>query len=214
MDLKKLKRRMVEIDYKYKNNHLSAALSALPIVKDIYERIDLNKDVFILSKGHGSLALYVVLEELGFKPDVSKSHPDIDVKNGISCTTGSLGHGLPIAVGMALAKKIKGEEGQIHVLMSDGECAEGTTWESLLIINKLNLDNIRIHIDNNGYQAIDKTVFPDAVKRAKKMNDKVIIHITIKGQGISLYEKDSNYPDWHVHELSKEEYDEIMEELR
>ena len=208
---KKLIRRMVEIDKKHKNNHLASALSSLPIIKSIYERMDLKNDVFILSKGHGCLALYTVLENYGFKPDISKSHPDIDVKNGISCTTGSLGHGICLGVGMALAKKIKKQKGIIRVLMGDGECTEGTTWESLLLIDTFKLNNIEIYIDENGYQALSKTIHP-AVYWIKKLGLKnIFISKYCKGSGISIFKPYS--AKYHVHPITKEEYKETMEEL-
>ena len=78
----------------------------------------------------------------------------IDPENNIHCTTGSLGHGLPIGVGMALAKKLQNKEGKTYVMMSDGECQEGTTWESLLIGAKHRLDNLVVLIDYNKIQAL------------------------------------------------------------
>ncbi len=209
--MKKLKKRMVEIAYKYRNSHLASGLSALPIIKEIYDNFDFKNDIFILSKGHGCLALYAVLESYGFKPDVSKIHPDINLENRISCTTGSLGHGLPMAVGMALAKKIKKEKGIVKVLLGDGECQEGTTWESLLLVEQLKLNNIGIYIDNNRYQALEKTVSP-VVEMIKKLGlNSVTIKSTTKGYGLKLFE---GHPDWHVHNLTEEEYKKSMEELK
>jgi transketolase len=204
-ELNKLRRRMVELDYTYKNGHLASALSCLPIIYDIYKNKKSN-DVFILSKGHGSLALYSVLEHYGFNPDCSKLHPDIDIKNGIVCSTGSLGHGLPIAVGMALGKKLKGDDGVVHVLLGDGECAEGTTWESLLFAEKHKLDNLIVWVDMNQYQNLDKTIY-DIEKLSNIF--KINIIKTIKGSGIKLFEQNH----WHVHQLTKQEYEDILEEL-
>ena len=82
------------------------------------------------------------------------THLELDVKNGIHCTTGSLGHGLPIATGMAFARKKQKISGKIYVMISDGECQEGTTWESLLIAAKHNLDNLVILVDYNKIQAL------------------------------------------------------------
>lgn len=94
-------------------------------------------------------------EKKGFKTKMT-THLEIDEKNGINCTTGSLGHGLPIATGMAFAKKKQKKDGRVYVLMSDGECQEGTTWESLLISTKHKLDNLFILIDYNKLQALSK----------------------------------------------------------
>ncbi len=101
------------------------------------------------------LVILILLREKGFNPKIS-GHPDIDLENNISCTTGSLGHGLPIGVGMALARKFKNQQGRIFVLMGDGECEEGTTWESLLIASHHKLDNLIIIIDYNKLQALQK----------------------------------------------------------
>lgn len=208
-DLKQLIKRMVEIDYQAKNNHLASALSALPIIANVYEKMDLQNDIFILSKGHACLALYVALEVNGYHPDLTKIHPDIDIQNGISTTTGSLGHGLPLAIGIALGKQLQHLPGKIYVLLGDGECQEGTTWESLLIQDKLQLDNLEIIIDNNQYQALTKTLYPavDILDR----NFPLTIYEITKGTGIKLFEK---HPDWHVHELTEQEYKTIMEELK
>lgn len=135
--------------------HLAPALSCIDILTTLYNDIMTDDDRFILSKGHACLALYTVLREKGLNPDVHKGHPDIDLENGIECTTGSLGHGLPIAVGMALAKKFKKEKGNIYIVMSDGECQEGTTWESLMIASHHKLDNLIVIIDYNTLQALD-----------------------------------------------------------
>ena len=92
----------------------------------------------------------------GLNPEI-KTHLAIDIKNGIHCTTGSLGHGLPIATGMAFARKKQKIKGKIFVMISDGECQEGTTWESLLIATKHKLDNLVIIVDRNGLQITGKT---------------------------------------------------------
>ena len=108
-----------------------------------------------MSKAHASFPLCILLREKGFDPKI-KTHLEIDEKNGINCTTGSLGHGLPIATGMAFARKKQKKPGKIIVMISDGECQEGTTWESLLIANKHKLDNLIIIVDYNKLQALSK----------------------------------------------------------
>ena len=121
----------------------------------LYEVILKKNDKFILSKSHSSFPLCILLNEKGFNNKIS-THLEIDEKNGIHCTTGSLGHGLPIATGMAFAKKKQKKKGNIFVLLSDGECQEGTTWESLLIGSKHKLDNLKLIIDYNKIQALSK----------------------------------------------------------
>lgn len=204
--MKNLIRKMIEMDYKYKSGHLASCLSALPIISQTYERMT-SGDYFILSKGHAGFALYAVLEKYGYKPDWSKMHPDRDEKNGIYATTGSLGHGLPLAIGLALGLKLQGKSGNVYVLLGDGECLEGTTWESLIIGNYLQLNNICVCIDNNGFTALGKRVMP-TVEILKK-NFSLTVFNYQKGYGIKMYE---NNPA-HVHQLTKEEYEQIMEEL-
>ena len=106
-----------------------------------------------MSKSHSSYPLCLLLRQKGFKTKLT-THLEIDEKNGINCTTGSLGHGLPISVGMAFAKKKLKKNGKIFVLISDGECQEGTTWESLLIASKHELDNLIIVVDYNKNSSI------------------------------------------------------------
>jgi len=149
-----LRKKILELAMETKNGHIGGSLSCIDAIDTIYS-IKKDEDKFLLSKGHATLAFYTILREQGFKPDITKLHPDIDIKNGIEISSGSLGHGLPIAVGMALSKKIKNENGIIYVLLGDGECQEGTTWESLLFAAQHNLYNLCIIIDYNKLQAID-----------------------------------------------------------
>ena len=135
--------------------HLGGAFSMMETLLSLYEVILKKDDKFILSKSHSSFPLCILLNEKGFKNKIS-THLERDEKNGIHCTTGSLGHGLPIATGMAFAKKKQKQKGNIFVLLSDGECQEGTTWESLLIGSKHKLDNLKLIIDYNKIQALSK----------------------------------------------------------
>ncbi len=135
--------------------HLGGSFSMIEILITIYELFLKKNDKFILSKAHASFPLCILLREKGFDPKI-KTHLEIDKKNGINCTTGSLGHGLPIATGMAFARKKQKKPGKIIVMISDGECQEGTTWESLLIANKHKLDNLVIIVDYNKLQALSK----------------------------------------------------------
>ncbi len=135
--------------------HLGGSFSMIEILISLYQIILKKKDLFILSKSHASFPLCIILNEKGFKTKL-KTHLEIDRKNGINCTTGSLGHGLPIATGMAFAKLKKKDTGKVYVLISDGECQEGTTWESLLIASKHKLKNLVILIDYNKIQALTK----------------------------------------------------------
>ena len=133
--------------------HLGGSFSMIEILIYLYEKILKKNDKFILSKSHASFPLSILLREKGLKTKLT-THLEIDPRNGVHCTTGSLGHGLPIAAGMAFAKKIKKEKGNIYVMISDGECQEGTTWETLLISSKHKLDSLIILVDYNKIQAL------------------------------------------------------------
>ena len=133
--------------------HLGGSFSMVEILIALFEEIMLEEDKFILSKAHASFPLCLLLKEKGFNPRIS-THLEIDPDNGIHCTTGSLGHGLPMATGMALARSMQNKKGTIYVLISDGECQEGTTWESLLIGAKHNLENLTLLVDYNKIQAL------------------------------------------------------------
>ncbi len=135
--------------------HLGGSFSIIEILIAIYEKTLKKDDKFILSKSHSSYPLCILLKEKGYKTKLT-THLELDEKNGINCTTGSLGHGLPIATGMAFGKKILKQKGKIIVLISDGECQEGTTWESILIATKHKLDNLYIFVDYNKIQALSR----------------------------------------------------------
>ena len=135
--------------------HLGGSFSMIEILLTLYEVIIKKNDKFILSKAHASFPLCILLKEKGLNPKLT-THLELDKKNGIHCTTGSLGHGLPIATGMAFAKKKQKIPGKVYVMISDGECQEGTTWESLLIAAKHNLDNLVLIVDYNKIQALSR----------------------------------------------------------
>ena len=133
--------------------HLGGSFSIIEMLIALYEKVLKDVDKFILSKAHSSFPLCLLLKGKGYQPKLT-THLELDPLNGIHCTTGSLGHGLPLATGMALAKKLQNKSGKIYVMMSDGECQEGTTWESLLIAAKHKLDNLVVLVDYNKIQAL------------------------------------------------------------
>ena len=135
--------------------HLGGSFSMIETLLTLYEIVMKKNDKFILSKAHASFPLSLLLKEKGLNPKLT-THLEIDEKNGINCTTGSLGHGLPIATGMAFSRKVQKISGKIYVMISDGECQEGTTWESLLIAAKHKLDNLVVLIDYNKIQALSR----------------------------------------------------------
>ena len=135
--------------------HLGGSFSMIEILLTLYEVIMKKNDKFILSKAHASYPLCILLKDRGLNPKLT-THLELDTKNGIHCTTGSLGHGFPIATGMAFARKQQKIPGKVYVMMSDGECQEGTTWESLLIGSKHRLDNLVVIVDYNKIQALSR----------------------------------------------------------
>ena len=151
----KLKRRVLDIAYENKLSHLGSYFSCLGIIDEIF-RIKEQEDIFILSCGHAALALYAAIEKY-HGIDASKlfkkhgGHPHRDEDNYIYCSTGSLGTGLPIAVGRATANPDR----TVYCLISDGECAEGSIWESLKFIYENNIKNIKVYVNINGYAAYD-----------------------------------------------------------
>lgn len=151
-----MKNRILEISYKNKLSHIGSCLSAVDLIDEIY-KVKEEKDSFILSAGHAALALYVVLEKyLGHDAqrlyDRHGTHPNRDIEHGIECSTGSLGQGLPIALGMAMANKNK----KVFCLISDGECAEGSIWEALRIGYEYKVSNLIILVNVNGWGAYKK----------------------------------------------------------
>lgn len=153
--MNKLVKRILDISYQENLSHLSSCLSALPILEEIYAKKQ-EDEVFILSNGHAGLALYVVLEEkYGIDPVMLLHkhgiHPGKDLENKLYCSTGSLGSGLPIAVGHALADRTK----NVYCMISDGECAEGSIWESLRFIHTAKLDNLHVYANINGMSAYE-----------------------------------------------------------
>jgi transketolase len=154
-----VERRVVDISYKEKIGHLSSNLNAVNIIEEIYKNKKANEP-FILSSGHAALALYVVLEKYEGR-DAEKLfhkhgvHPHRDLSDGIFCSTGSLGMGLTVATGYALADRNR----KVHCLISDGEAGEGSIWESLRFIYEAKLDNLEVYVNVNGmiaYDFIDK----------------------------------------------------------
>ena len=135
--------------------HLGGSFSLIETLVVLFELTLKKTDKFILSKSHASFPLCIILRMKGYNTKMT-THLELDKKNAIHCTTGSLGHGLPIATGMAFAKNKQKKNGKIFVMISDGECQEGTTWESLLIASKHELDNLIILVDYNKIQALSR----------------------------------------------------------
>lgn len=144
--------KIIEMVYRANESHLGSALSIVDIIEAIYQTKKMN-DRFVLSAGHAVPALYAVLATHGLlkNPDLKilGNHPERNPQNRIDVSSGSLGQGLPIAVGMALADRTK----KVYCCSSDGECAEGSIYEALRIVVDNNLTNITIVVNANGYGA-------------------------------------------------------------
>ena len=198
----KLEQRIIDISFYRKLSHLGSVLTALPIIDDIYKRKPYR---FVLSSGHAALALYCVLEkyygynaeELFEKHGV---HPNRDLEHKIYASTGSLGHGIGIALGMALAHPNK----KIYCLISDGECAEGSLWEALRIAKERKIKNLKVICNINGFGAYRKIDKSDLARRLRAYGVKCIF---------------TKLPDWdflkdsqeaHYHILNEDEYEKII----
>lgn len=164
---RRYRRRILEISRQVPAAHVAPAFSCVEIVDALYHDVMREQDVFIMSKGHGCLAQYVVLEDIGVLShddldeycrgeDTLGTHPDYDLVRGIHASTGSLGHGLGIAAGQALAEKLRGSDVRVYVLLSDGECQEGSTWETVMVAANLRLDNLVAVVDYNDWGGMER----------------------------------------------------------
>jgi len=259
MTSKKLRRRILNVAAG-RGGHIGGSFSSLDIILTLYEcvlKLNLEepqwpeRDRFILSKGHCSLALYAVLEEIGFlnqgeldtytlRGSRLAGHTEHFEIPAIEMTTGSLGHGISCASGMALAGKISNENWRVFCVVGDGECNEGSVWESLLFTAQQSLTNLTIIVDNNKMESLDLTnnilsIEPLGEKfssfnfEVREINghdfediylaltvlpkyDKPVIVIanTIKGKGVSFMENTSM---WHYRAPSEKELIEALKEL-
>ncbi|MGN1013407.1 MAG: transketolase [Clostridia bacterium] len=255
---KEIRRDIIEMIYNAKSGHPGGSLSCTDILVALYhEKMNLNLDEngnridkFVLSKGHCAPAYYAVLSSKGFIPHEDlvtlrkidsylEGHPSNKI-NGVDVSSGSLGQGLSIANGMALAKKIDNKQGKVYCMLGDGEIEEGQIWEACMTANKYNLNNVIAFLDYNGLQ-IDGNIID--VKSVDKLKEKfesfgwyvqeinghdfkqilsaidnteksekpnMIIAKTVKGKGVSFME---NKAGWHGKAPNEEEYKMALEEL-
>ena len=212
-----------------------------------------ERDRFVLSKGHAYTALYSILSLRGFfskeeyrnnfmtDGGLYPAHPIKQLEKGIECSSGSLGMGLSFAVGKAIAAKKKGLAYKTYVVMGDGECNEGSTFEAFASAAQFKLDNLVVFIDHNGYQQdgtttdiMDISFLPylstlgwdvieingndieeiDAAFKNRQVNSGkpfAIIGKTVKGKGISFME---GVNSWHHASMNEEQYQQAMNELK
>jgi len=228
--------------------HIGSSLSVIDILAVIYCDIRQENDVVIISKGHAAAGTYAVLAHSGLLPIESLEtygtdgsslggHVTHSGNSAVRLSTGSLGHGLPYGLGIALAQKRRKMKERTFVVISDGECDEGTTWESALFAQHFNLQNLTVIIDRNRIQSLGGTEetlkLEPLVDKWQAFNWKVIevnghdheelndaisvgdgpllvIANTIKGKGISFME---NSVLWHYRSPSMDELECAVSEL-
>lgn len=258
---KRMRRKILDISHSCNTNvHMGGGLSMVDITATLYGavlRFDKNnpawedRDRFILSKGHGVLGYYSALLEAGIiSDDVFGSfqtnesdliaHPVMNIPLGIESSNGSLGQGLSMGIGLALAAKRKNMKHRIYVLLGNGECNEGSVWEAVMCAAHFKLDNLTAIVDNNGFQSDGKSAaVMDCGDFAQKWKSfgwnvcavdghniselynafvecdvenmpKAVIANTIKGKGVSFME---NNNEWHHNRLTKAHYDRALQEM-
>ena len=244
------KLRLLRMHYESGVGHIGGNLSALDALLYLHHQVMGRDDVFILSKGHAAGALYVTLWTTGelsdgdllqFHGEGTKmsGHPAPGWSPGISMATGSLGHGFPIAAGIALAKRFQEEPGRVYCLTSDGEWQEGSTWEALIFAHHRKLENLTVLVDANGLQGFGSTrevasmeklteriqsfgvpVWevdghdPDSMGPPLHLENpglQVIVLHTVKGKGVSFME---GRMEWHYLQLTEELYAQAIRELK
>ena len=250
----RMRRFIVDMVFQAKAAHLGSALSCVDILATLYHGIvDVEKikaghaarDYILLSKGHAATALYAGLISAGIMPEQAVreyaqkhsglcGHPVKDAYVGIEASTGSLGQGLSMGVGIALACKHDGLHNNVYVVLGDGECQEGSVWEAAMFAPRYHLSNLVVIVDANQLQGIDRTcdVMPgDLIKKfqafgwqgcavdghnyadlhaaitAPAQAPRVIVAHTIKGKGLAFAQ---DKLEWHYKSLTPELYEQAM----
>ena len=258
---KEIRKDIIEAVYNAKSGHPGGSLSIADILAVLYFkelRIDEknpkweDRDRVILSKGHCSPALYAALAERGFfEKEKLKSfrklnsnlqgHPDLNKVPGVDMTSGSLGQGMSVANGMAIAGKMDNKDYRVYTILGDGEIEEGQVWEAAMTANKYKLDNLCVIVDNNNLQ-IDGTIeevmssYPidekfksfgfnvinidgndieqiiNAFDEAKQVKEKPTCIVAKTIKGKGVFFME-NKVEWHGKAPSEEEYVQAMEDL-
>jgi transketolase len=255
---KEIRRQIVTMNAKSGASHSGTALSAVDILTVLYFKIlNINpqqplaevRDKFILSKGHGSSALYATLSTRGFfdkkllegfyvDEGTLPGHLDKEAAHGVEVSSGSLGHGLSIGIGMAIANRVNSNNSKVYVLCGDGELDEGSMWEAIMFAAHRKLNNLTLIVDYNKLQgygstnevinlepldkkflafnwsvtSIDGHNFKEIEEALSLQTDmpKVIIANTIKGKGVSYME---NEFVWHYKSPNSEQLKQALGEL-
>ena len=185
--MKDLYKRLLDICYERQLHHLGSYFSALQIIDQIYSEMD-KDDIFILSNGHAVVALYVILEKYYGLDAVELhekygDHPKRNELDKLHCSTGSLGMGVTVAVGRALANPDR----DVYCLLSDGECAEGSVWEALRFAYENKVTNLKLYVNANGWSAYDTVDLDYLENRIKAFHPDVnyvrttVEHFGLKG---------------------------------
>jgi transketolase len=247
--MQRAKLRLLEMHYQSKVGHIGGNLSALEMLISLYHFRLGPEDNFVLSKGHSAGALYVTLWTKGLLSDEDlrmfhgegtrlSGHPPLRGIPNIDFATGSLGHGLSLAAGLALGKKLRGEPGRVFCLTSDGEWNEGSCWEALIFIIHHQLDNLTFLVDLNGMQGFGSThevanldslsekfrafqmptveidghnVDSICSALAARQGPLAVVARTTKGSGVSFME---NQMSWHYLPMTEEQYQQAVREVK
>ncbi len=249
-DALQIRRKFLRMHFKAKAGHLGTGLSCIDILTYFYRQWLRPVDTFILSKGHGASALYATLHQVGLLSDedlatyyedgtLLPAHPAAGAHPAIRAATGSLGHGLPIAAGIAYSEKhLKQSGARVACLLSDGECNEGTIWEAAMFAAHHQLGNLSVVVDANGLQGFGRTedVMQNEPFAAKwqafgfatvevnghdfdalhaalaQPSDRptCVIARTVKGKGASFME---NRLEWHYLPMNSAQLEQALREL-
>ncbi|MEW6641282.1 MAG: transketolase [Pseudomonadota bacterium] len=248
-DFKRARQRLLQMHYDSGVGHIGGNLSAIDAMMVTFHEFMRPSDRFILSKGHAAGALYTVLWTLGQLTDddlttfhrddtLLPGHPPVRGLPQVDFATGSLGHGLSLASGTALAFRLKQSDGRVFCLTSDGEWQEGSTWEALIFACHHRLSNLTVLVDHNGLQGFGGTADiasmnpladriagfdaeivtlpghdPDALRRELQRQPerlRIVVLQTVKGSGVSFME---NRMEWHYRPLNEALYRQALQEL-
>lgn len=244
------KRRLLQMHFDSKVGHIGGNLSCLDILLAVYHDVLTDIDHFVLSKGHAAGALYTALWSVGrlSDSDLDTFHRDGTLLSGhppargiadIPFATGSLGHGVGLAAGLALGQRLNETAGRVICLTSDGEWNEGSTWESLIFSKHHQLANLVVIVDQNGLQGFgttsdvadlspladrfrafglmtvevdghDQAALTRVLNSAVYTGPLMIVAKTIKGRGVSFME---NRLEWHYLPMTVEQYEQACREV-
>lgn len=208
MNKSEINKRLLKLLYDHKEEHVGSCFTMVNILDEIFTKKN-KDDIVIVSNGHAAYALYVFLEKYyDINADMLAlkhgGHPNLDEKNHIYCSTGSLGSGIIIAVGRALANPNR----KVYVTISDGECAEGSVWEALRFIADYNIKNIEVHCNANGWACYDTINTNTLEKRLKAFLPSIKFHKTNLNMLSFLKGLDAHYMI-----LNEEQYKQGLKEL-